>query len=264
MELISEGQAGEVARLESRLIEFYNTFAHYPAFAEPSNYPALWEVVMERARLLRQQGASCRILEIGAGRSGFGEWLRRSDGRDGIHLTSQDITAANVEYLRLTSDAVVTRNIDQLEGSWNIIFHSYAYEHLCRPREFNETLWRHLAPGGSLVIQSPRYDFPWYFPPCLDHLTAGEKFWLALRLAGGDLVAMIASKPRFTIFADPAIFHRPFHRDRDAVHRVRKSDLRRLFGRRARFTEFSLAAGSWKDWIVKRFLTLRIVLQKTA
>ena len=67
---------------------------------------------------------------------------------------------------------------------------------------------------------------------------------------------------RFTIFSDPAVFHLPFMRDRDAVHRVRLSDLRWLFGTRATLREFDLVPGSAKDWIVKKLLTLRVVLHK--
>ena len=114
-----------------------------------------------------------------------------------------------------------------------------------------------------MVIQCPRYDFPLYFPPCWDHLPLLVKLWQTLRLAGSDLAAAGGrAAGRFTIFSDPAIFHLPFVRDRDAVHRVRKSDLRWLFGARAHVREFALAPGSFKDWIVKNLLTLRVILEK--
>lgn len=264
MKLISERYVGEIATLEARLIEFYNTFAAYPAFSQPSEYPALWEAVIKHAKQVNRDTGSCRILEIGAGRSGFGPFLRRDHDGGKIHLTSQDITAANVNYLRSTSDSVVTENIDRLEGTWDIIFHSYVYEHLCRPRAFNEMLWSHLAVGGYLLIQSPCYDTPWYFPPCFDHLRKAEKLWDALRLWGSDFVSLFDKQPRFTIFSDPAIFHLPFESDRDAVHRVRKSDIRSLFATRAKCTNFHLPSGSRKDWIVKEFLTLRMILQKVS
>ena len=265
MKLISEKNAEEIAGLETRLINFYNTFTGYPAFSRPSDYPTLWETVTRLAGEISRGGAPCRILEVGAGRSGFGQFLRRAGGSDGrFHLTSQDITSANVDFLRETSDAVVTENINALQGSWDIIFHSYAYEHLCRPREFNEILWSRLSPGGYLAIQSPRYDQPFYFPPCLAHLSVAGKWGVALRCLGRDLASALDGQPRFTVFSDPAVFHLPFHRDRDAVHRVRRSDLRRLFANRAGFAEFALPAAGWKDWIVKTFLTLRVVLHKPA
>ena len=170
MQLISERDGAQIARLESRLHEFYNTCQTYPAFAAPSDHPALWHEVLRRARALGRERGACRILEIGAGRSGFGQFLREQAPDERFHLTSQDITATNLDDLRETSHAVITENLDGLEGSWDVIFHSYVYEHLCRPREFNEILWRRLTPGGYLILQSPRYDFPLYFPPCLDHL----------------------------------------------------------------------------------------------
>lgn len=261
MDLIHEDQAPAIARLETRLVEFYNTFTGYDAFNAPPEYPVLWGEILRLARA--GTARPCRVLEIGAGRSGFGQYLRAQGARDDVHLTSQDITTANLEHLRENSDEVITGNIDRLEGSWDLIFHSYVYEHLCRPREFNERLWSLLSPGGHLVIQCPRYDFPLYFPPCWDHLSLSAKLWQTLRLAGSDLAAAFGrGASRFTVFSDPAVFHLPFVRDRDAVHRVRKSDLRWLFGARANVREFDLVPGSLKDWIVKKLLTLRMVLEK--
>ncbi len=257
MRLIHENQQAAVAELETRLVEFYNTFTGYDAFNSLPEYPVLWDNVLRLAR--EKTARPVRVLEIGAGRSGFGKFLRDRGARDEIHLTSQDITTANLAHLRASSDEVFTGNIDRLAGTWDVIFHSYVYEHLCRPREFNERLWSHLAPGGHLLIQSPRYDFPLYFPPAWDHLSLPVKLWQTLRLAVGDLTGV-----RFTIFSDPAVFHLPFVRDRDAVHRVRKGDLRALFGERATLCEFDLAPGSLKDWIVKKLLTLRVILQKRA
>ncbi len=256
MELIHEDQAPAIAQLETRLVEFYNTFTGYDAFNAPPEYPVLWGEVLRLA--LAQPARPCRVLEIGAGRSGFAKFLRARGAREEIHLTSQDITKTNLAHLRESSDEVITGNIDRLEGSWDLIFHSYVYEHLCRPREFNERLWSLLSPGGHLLIQCPRYDFPLYFPPAWDHLGLPAKLWRAARLAAGDFL----KAGRFTIFSDPAVFHLPFVRDRDAVHRVRKSDLHWLFGTRATVREFDLAPGSAKDWIVKKLLTLRVVLQK--
>ena len=258
MELIHEAQAPAVAALEMRLVEFYNTFTGYDAFNSLPEYPVLWGEVLRLART--KTARPIRVLEIGAGRSGFGKFLRGQGARDEIHLTSQDITTANLTHLRQSSDEVFTGNIDRLAGTWDVIFHSYVYEHLCRPREFNERLWSHLAPGGHLLIQCPRYDFPLYFPPAWDHLSLSVKLWQTLRLAAGDLTGGAG----FTIFSDPAVFHLPFVRDRDAVHRVRKRDLHTLFGDRAVMREFDLAPGSAKDWIVKKLLTLRVILEKKA
>ena len=261
MELIHEAQAPAVAELETRLVEFYNTFTGYDAFNSSPEYPVLWGEVLRLARA--KTARPCRVLEIGAGRSGFGKFLHDQGTRGEIHLTAQDITTANLAHLRENSDDVFTGNIDRLAGTWDVIFHSYVYEHLCRPREFNERLWSHLVPGGHLLIQCPRYDFPLYFPPAWDHLSLPSKLWQTLKLTGSDLLAACGrAGSRFTIFSDPAVFHLPFVRDRDAVHRVRKSDLRALFGDRATLREFDLVPGSAKDWIVKKLLTLRVILEK--
>ncbi len=252
----------ELHRLESRLVEFYRTAADYPAFATPSDHPALWQEIREIAKQFQAERGACRILEVGAGRSGFGLDLR-SRGLDGIHLTSQDVVESCAEFLSRTSDVVVTGSVEQLEGTWDIIFHSYVYEHVCRPREFTQELWQRLRPGGYLLMQSPRYELPFYLPPSVGHLSRVQKVWLAFRLVIRDLQTAMNGRPQFTVFSDPAVFHLPFRRDRDAVHRVRQGDLRRLLGKRAHITEYSLEAGGWKDWFVKRFLTLRLILRKS-
>ena len=148
----------------------------------------------------------CRVLEIGAGRSGFGKFLRDASraGRNPPHLTGHH-DGQRGPPARESSDEVITGNIDRLEGSWDLIFHSYVYEHLCRPREFNERLWSLLSPGGHLVIQCPRYDFPLYFPPCWDHLPLPAKLWQTLRLAANDLAAACGrgAGSRFTSLFGP-------------------------------------------------------------
>jgi len=265
MKLLREfdGQEQEIAHLETRLIAFYNTYTDYPVFNQASEYPSLWGKVLQSAAKITSSGSPCRILEIGAGRSGFGSFIRTQSTLP-IHLTSQDITALNVDFLKETSDEVVTENIDQLQGSWDIIFHSYACEHFCRPAQFAELLWQKLRVGGYLIIQSPRYDFPFYLPPSLDHLSFTKRTMHRLQLIWLDLVSALTSKKQFVIFSDPAVFHLPFWRDRDAVHRVCRSDLTRLFAQRAKIENFPLPSGGWKDFLVKRFLTLRIALKKLA
>jgi hypothetical protein len=221
MKLICERDTKEISELESRLIEFYNSSCTYTAFAQTSDYPTLWQETLSRAEGIVRSRGICNILEIGAGRSGFGSFLRRKAPGNAIHLTSQDITGTNIDHLRSTSDAVITENVNHLNGCWDIIFHSYVYEHLCRPNEFNEILWRVLAPEGYLLIQCPRYDVPFYLPPCLDHLSAASKAWMAWQISVRHVVSMVNGKPQFTIFSDPAVFYMPFLIDRDVVHLVR-------------------------------------------
>ena len=81
MELIHEDQAPAIARLETRLVEFYNTFTGYDAFNAPPEYPVLWGEVLRLARA--QPARPCRVLEIGAGRSGFARFLRTQGGARG-------------------------------------------------------------------------------------------------------------------------------------------------------------------------------------
>ncbi|MCE0498076.1 MAG: class I SAM-dependent methyltransferase [Methylacidiphilales bacterium] len=259
--VITEVQTAQVSELEAGLIRYYNTTTDYPAFMTVSEHASLWGEVTKAAREVIGRKGGCRILEVGAGRSGFGAYLR-SQSSQGMHLTSQDITRTNVEFLQRHSDEVLHDNLDKLPGSWDVIFHSYVYEHLCRPSRFITCLWQVLNSGGYLLIQSPRYDFPFYLPPSLSHLTARRRWEMRFYFLLRDLGSLLTGQRQFLLISDPAIFHQPFHRDRDAIHRVRRADLVHLLGKEAIVRNFPLPAGGFKDWLLKRFLTLRVVIQK--
>lgn len=260
MHLITETDAVEVGDLEARLQTFYDSCPNYDAFAVPSNHPTVWAVVLGLARETLQRQGACRILEVGAGRSGFGARLR-AESLQGVTLSSHDITARNRDFLAIDA-AVLIGPVAELTGTYDIIFHTYAFEHMIRPRRDLLHLWQLLAGGGSLVIQCPRYDRPFYLPPSCDHLTRGAWLALALRLIGRDALGLFSGKPQFLLFSDPSALHRPFYRDRDAVHRVKRADLARLLGLQAEITDFPLPAHGWKDYLVKRWFTLRVVIRK--
>jgi SAM-dependent methyltransferase len=261
MKLLRESDETEIAALEARLFAFYQKGVNYPAFVETSGHPYLWDTVLAIAREKSGPGRMVRVLEVGAGRSGFGAYLI-AKGREGIHYTAQDVTEANVDFLRGQADAVLTHSVTALEGNWDVIFSSYVVEHLCRPRVYVQALWDRLNPGGALVIQAPRYDIPFYLSPAFDHLTGWQRLGWRFRLVFEWVRDAFSSCPAFWIFSDPALFSLPFVRDRDAVHRVARRDLIKLLGGQADFSEFFIPTGSLKDYLVKRFLTLRLIARK--
>ena len=71
--------------------------------------------------------------------------------------------------------------------------------------------------------------------------------------------------PPFLTHHDPAIFHGPFARDRDAFHRVSRADLGAFFrAREATVDDLTLPAGPGKDRVVRNWLTVRLRVTKPA
>lgn len=53
------------------------------------------------------------------------------------------------------TDAYIIEDIDQHEGTFDLIFSDNVIEHVPDPLRFVEALMDHLSPGGSLVIKTP-------------------------------------------------------------------------------------------------------------
>ena len=263
MKIIDERDFKKIHYLEDKMLQFYRTTNDYTAFQKTSDYPVIWSLVKSLAEEIKMEKDQCRVLEIGAGRSGFGKFIEKT-GRKGIFLTSQDITDRNSEELEKYSDEVIFKNINELNSSWDIIFHTYVLEHLIRPKEFIRHIYNLLNYNGYHVIQSPRYDIPFYCPPAMDHLSRLEKNMYSFHFLLQDVLPLsLYRKETFAIFSDPAVFHLPFFRDRDAVHRVSKKDIILFHKDYGSCKDYHLPWGGLKDCIVKKFLTLRIIIKKT-
>ncbi len=256
MRTITEQNVDRIVCLEKRLIKFYRETDTYDAFKKESSYPHLWSQVAQIATKFTEKG-KCRILELGAGMSGLPEYLNRNTDlpRDKIHLTCQDITEINLEYLTDRADETIIKNIEKIEGSWDIITHAYVLEHLVRPKEFMAKIHNMLPYGGFHLFQCPRYDMPFYSPPSLDHCKKMESILFAIR--------HIFDSKDFRIIEDPAVFHMPFTHDRDAVHLVNKRSIKKLHAGYAEVYDFHIPFHGWKDYIVKNFLTIGLIIKKT-
>lgn len=249
--------------LRRRLDEFYATVTTYGDFQRPSEHPAPWgHVCEEAARLLAANpGTPCRVLEFGAGRTGFGEFARArlGGGRERVHFTAQDVTAQNVEYLRAAADAVHVGAVQTLAGGpFDIIFSTFVFEHVTDPAAVLARCLELLAPGGSLFLFCPRYDVPGYLPPSAAHLGPAARARLAAQMVAARVRTRFTGEPAFLIHHDPAVFHLPFARDRDAIHWASRLDLGAFFHGRAELRDLPLPAGPGKDWVVKNLLTIRL------
>ena len=90
IDLIPESKMTTETRtyLKKRLDHFYNSTSNYTAFATTSDQHNCW-IHLNNAVILRKQKENDKqitILEIGAGKSGFGEYLNKKDLRKFLNL----------------------------------------------------------------------------------------------------------------------------------------------------------------------------------
>ncbi len=260
------------AALRERLDAFYAATSTYQAFQEASDHPALWaHVAAEIERLFGERDRASdarvvRVLELGAGCTGFGDFLQKRPRRERVHLTVQDVTAQNRAHLERQADAVHIGPIQTLPENerFDVIFSTFVFEHVTDPAATLRRCEALLAPGGSLFIFCPRYDLPFYLPPSACHYGVPAQLGLALATLGARLRTLITGQPAFLIHHDPALFTQGFARDRDAVHWVSRWDLGAWFRGRAEMSDLPVPAGPGKDWIVKNLLQVHLRIRPRA
>ena len=165
--VLSDEKKRDTRKLQEQMDAFYASCPTYSAFREPSDARQEWDHV--NAAILEHDGSKgrCRVLEFGAGRSGFAGFL--GGQRNSVDLTMQDITSVNEEILRAGSDHVHLGSLFALEGEFDVIFSTFVLEHICQPERTLRKLMTLLAPGGSLYLFCPRYDFPFFISHSADH-----------------------------------------------------------------------------------------------
>jgi len=218
--LICNPEIGDkrVCDLGTRLRAFYSSTTEYSAFQEPAVHDREWRAMLPLCDELLRQRERIAILEVGAGRSAFGDAL--GSRRPLVQYDVQDVTAANEEYLRGIADRVYMNPVEQLSGQYDIIFSTFVLEHVATPVSFLENVRRLLKPGGWHVVFCPRYDNPAYQCPSLRRLPLGARVAAAVQLWCGQILSMIDRRPRFYLNTAPAVLEGPWFRDADAVHVV--------------------------------------------
>jgi hypothetical protein len=217
-----------VAELRRRLDEFYRTTTVYDAFKATNQQPDLWMPIRREIVRLADgpaAGRKVRVLEFGAGRSGFGDFL--GELRPRVEFHTQDVTPQNSEFLATQSDHVHVGDVADLAGPYDVMFSTFVWEHITNPVRTLTDLLNKLAPGGSLFLVSPRYDLVGYTPPSARHHKGLPRLGLALGLALQRLRTRLGGPSGFLIHTDPALFHGPWYRDADAIHWVSVHDLKR-------------------------------------
>lgn len=255
-----------VAVLRKRLDSFYQASDNnYQAFESTSRQDDYWELVLDTIRRLdlpRREGRQCRVLEFGAGRTGFAESL--GSLRGGVYFAAQDVTERNHEHLHCVADRVYIGDVASIEESFDVIFSTFVWEHVTHPKATLDKLLKRLKPGGSLFLFCPRYDWPGYVPPALRHLDHLKGLWLSFWLQLSRLPSRLRSEGSFYIVKEPAVFHVPaWFRDSDAVHLVSRGDLRAYFrGHELNIRDCWPDKGSFRRNLLERVLKLSVEIRK--
>jgi SAM-dependent methyltransferase len=256
----------QLPRLEEMLTAFYNDSTNkYPAFEADSRHDCYWSIVKESVQhkmaTPAPAPANVRVLEFGAGRTQFGAFLKEL--RSCVTFVTQDITHCNTKHLQTVSDRIYIGDIADMKGEFDIIFSTFVWEHVTKPKQTLEALLALLAPSGSLFLFCPCYDVPGYVPPSLRHFGTFYGLWLSGRIFVNRLASLITGRPGFLVVANPAVFHGPWFRDSDAVHLVSRYDLYTyLRNRRVTLIDRWPRRENAKYTVLERFLKLCIEIRK--
>lgn len=258
---LAHEESPQAVQIGLRMARYYQTEATYSAFTHVSELPEQWQHVRAAILAVLQKRSVCRVLEIGAGRSGFAASMQ--DCRASLHYTAQDITPCTVDYLQGVADAVhIGPVVGMGEERFDVIFSTFVFEHVGDPRRTLEKLFALLEPGGSLFLFCPRYDAPFYLSHSADHYGVVRRAGISLFLLGARLWTRVSGRPMFFVHTDPALFHLPWGRDRDAIHWVSLYDVQALFRGRGRVEWLQLPSWSMKDRIVKTLLQLNVCITR--
>lgn len=259
MKLASE-DSPKVEKLRERLDAFYATCDSYTAFQEPVAKTEEWEHVRRGVEGVIASKGKCRVLEFGAGLSGFADFL--GPMRPFVELTLQDVTSVNESYLHPRADHLHIGSIHGLDGTFDVIFSTFVLEHVSHPRRTLDKLLSLLAPGGSIYIFCPRYDFPFYISHSADHYGRARRIVLGSLVLVRRLWSLITREPAFLIHLDPASLKIEWAMDRDAIHWASLLDLQLYFRRHGTVETLPIYSGSRKDRFVKEWLRINVRFTK--
>ena len=251
----------KVRSLRTSLDQFYNQTQSYVWEQEVADHGKWFSLMDPWLNRDERQSKSLRVLELGAGRSTFCEHIKSR--RDWIEYHVQDITDTNLAYLSKVADGVTIGDVSSVKGTYDIVFSTFVFEHVSAPSVFLEQVDKLLKQGGIHFLVCPRYDFPGYVCPSLRHLSRTRQLVTLSWLACSRIATRVDRQPRFWINTDPAVFHRPWFRDADAVHIVSRFDVERWHvDRNYEVHRLLPPYANWREWFYSRHMVLALACTK--
>jgi SAM-dependent methyltransferase len=247
--------------MKRRLYSFYATTKEYNAFKFPSNQKKWFEAIHHWLPRF-DHGRKLRILEVGAGRSTFGLFVRQFG--QPVEYHAQDVTGQNRDWLLEHAQRVWIGDVDSITaGSYDMVFSTFVFEHIALPTNFLEAVDRLPAPGGVHILICPRYDLPGYLCPSLRHLRGMDRLKMQLFMVVTRVIAHIDREPRFWVNTDLALFHLPWFRDSDACHLVNRFDVVWWYRRRGYSVHnLDVVSHDWREFFYYRLMVLKLVCIK--
>ena len=246
----------ETNQFFKKMAAYYNTNQDYPAFSAETSKPEIWAPIKKEILKIIEKKGECRILEFGAGKTGFSKYL--GETRKLTLFDVQDITNSNLIFLNTIADNVFSAEITKISQKYDIIFSTFVWEHLHNPKVCLDHLLTLLENKGSLFIISPKYDFPLYLSNSAKHLSPLKKLFIGMWLFFRRLRQKILQKPDFLIHTDPALFHLPFFRDIDAIHWVSEQDIKYSISSTHMIKKIDFETHGIKELFWKYFLLMYI------
>ena len=256
----SDEDDSRVSSRRKRLDEFYSTVESYASFTKP-NSMLEYGVHVRRAidECIAQRG-SCRVLEFGAGCTRFRSMLAGLEGR--VTFEVQDVTSRNQDHLATQADHIHICDIRELQGPYDVVFSTFAWEHITTPRQVLNHLLSIMESRGVLIIAAPRYDFPMYLSPSARHYSRFKQCRIGLWLLWRRFRIMLGGKPDFFIHVDPCVLHKKWFRDADAIHWASWWDLKQAIPRDHSIRRLRLKVNGLKAKFWEKFLLLMVEIQK--
>lgn len=249
--------------LKKSLDSFYGAVENYTAYLESHPKPLFWEPIkaeVEKRLKIKKINNCCRVLEFGAGRTCFGNYLDalRSD----VIFDVQDVNDRNRHYLESQADHVYICDIQNIQEQYDVIFSTFVWERLSAPRHTMDHLLNILNPGGSIFIVSPRYDLPGYISPSAKHLPLVERLQVSIWLTLRRIRSLIRCQPDFIIHFEPAIFYCSWFRDADAIHWVSFWDLKHYLPKQCKLTRIRIPILGLRGKLWESFCLLFVKIEK--
>lgn len=251
-----------VRKLSERMAEFYARVRGYDAYQQPSHLPEYWKPVLARIHEHVAAGRQCRVLEFGAGRTGFAAFL--GDLRSKVAFDVQDISTQNLDYLRTQADNLHACDIRAIAKTYDVIFSTFAWEHVTEPRAILQHLLECLHAGGTLFIACPRYDFPFYLSPSARRLPRAERVRIAIWLMWRRTQTFLLGRAAFLLHTEPAALHGPWFIDADAVHWVSLWDLRSSLPAGYEVKRLRVPATGLRGRFWEKYLLMFVEVRKTS